>query len=217
MPRSCDVAAGGGRHTRFFAEPRPHGHGDRSRRQRARRLEPNVEIVQADLEDGSPWPLPGRTFGAVVVTNYLHRPLFPALLGALMPGGVLLYETFMEGNERFGRPSQPEFLLKDGELLELVRGRLSVVAYEARMISEPKMAMVQRIAAAQALATPPPSQRRACAAPARRTFRSCVSDGTILRASAILAASTSAMTKPAFPPPASASTSPHGATAIEWP
>ena len=60
---------------------------------------------------------------------------------------MLLYETFMEGNERFGRPSQPEFLLKDGELLELARGRLSVTAYEARMISEPKMAMVQRIAA----------------------------------------------------------------------
>ena len=73
--------------------------------------QPNLEIVQADLEDGSPWALPGRTFGAVVVTNYLHRPLFPALLDALMPGGVLLYETFMEGNERFGRPSRPEFLL----------------------------------------------------------------------------------------------------------
>ena len=69
------------------------------------------------------------------------------VLDALAPGGVLLYETFMEGNERFGRPSQPEFLLKDGELLDLARGRLSVTAYEARMISEPKMAMVQRIAA----------------------------------------------------------------------
>jgi SAM-dependent methyltransferase len=108
---------------------------------------PGIEVVQADLEDGSPWPLPGRTFGAVVVTNYLHRPLFPALLDALAPGGVLLYETFMEGNERFGRPNRPEFLLRDGELLELVRGRLSVTAYEARMISAPTMAMVQRIAA----------------------------------------------------------------------
>jgi hypothetical protein len=82
-----------------------------------------------------------------VVVNYLHRLLFPALLDALAPGGILLYETFMEGNERFGRPRRPEFLLKDGELLEWVRGRLSVTAYEARMISEPKMAMVQRIAA----------------------------------------------------------------------
>ncbi len=106
-----------------------------------------IEAVQADLEDGSPWPLPGCTFGAVIVTNYLYRPLFPVLLGALAPGGVLLYETFMEGNERFGAPSRPGFLLKDGELLDLVRGRLSVTAYEARMISEPRMAMVQRIAA----------------------------------------------------------------------
>ena len=141
-----DVAAGGGRHTRFFAD-RGHTVTAIDRDINALAAQPSVEIVQADLEDGSPWPLPGRAFGAVVVTNYLHRPLFPALLNALSPGGVLLYETFMEGNERFGRPSQPEFLLKDGELLELARGRLSVTAYEARMISEPKMAMVQRIAA----------------------------------------------------------------------
>jgi hypothetical protein len=106
-----------------------------------------IEVIAADLEDGSPWPLRGRRFGAVVVTNYLHRPLFPHLFAALQPDGVLLYETFMSGNERFGKPSRPEFLLKDGELLELVRGRCSVIAYEARMISEPKMAMVQRIAA----------------------------------------------------------------------
>ena len=142
-----DVAAGSGRHTRFFADRGNNKVTAIDRDISALAAQPNVEIVQADLEDGSPWPLPGRTFGAVVVTNYLHRPLFPALLDALMPGGVLLYETFMEGNERFGRPSRPEFLLKDGELLELARDRLSVTAYEARMISEPKMAMIQRIAA----------------------------------------------------------------------
>jgi SAM-dependent methyltransferase len=142
-----DVAAGSGRHTRFFADRGNNKVTAIDRDISALAAQPNVEIVQADLEDGSPWPLPGRTFGAVVVTNYLHRPLFPALLDALMPGGVLLYETFMEGNERFGRPSRPEFLLKDGELLELVRGRFSVVAYEARLVSEPKMAMIQRIAA----------------------------------------------------------------------
>jgi SAM-dependent methyltransferase len=141
-----DVAAGSGRHTRFFAD-RGNKVTAIDRDISALAAQPDVEIEQADLEDGSPWPLPGRTFGAVVVTNYLHRPLFPALLDALMPGGVLLYETFMEGNERFGRPSRPEFLLKDGELLELVRGRFSVVAYEARLVSEPKMAMIQRIAA----------------------------------------------------------------------
>ena len=73
--------------------------------------------------------------------------VLPALLDSIAPGGVLLYETFMIGNERFGKPSNPAFLLTDGELLEAVRGRFSVVAYEARLISEPHMAMVQRIAA----------------------------------------------------------------------
>ena len=141
-----DLAAGKGRHTRFFAD-RGHPVTAIDRDVSGLAATDNVEIIEADLEDGSPWPLAGRTFGAVVVTNYLHRPLFPHLFAALQPGGVLLYETFMAGNERFGRPSRPEFLLKDGELLELVRGRFSVIAYEARMISEPKMAMVQRIAA----------------------------------------------------------------------
>jgi SAM-dependent methyltransferase len=141
-----DVAAGGGRHSRLFID-RSHKVTAIDRDVGALEPGPGLEVIQADLEDGSPWPLPGRSFGAVVVTNYLHRPLFPALLDALAPGGVLLYETFMEGNERFGRPSNPEFLLRDGELLELVRGRFSVTAYEARLISEPKMAMVQRIAA----------------------------------------------------------------------
>lgn len=141
-----DVAAGRGRHAHFFAE---RGHRVTAVDRDASSLAPhaNLEVVTADLEDGSPWPLGNRKFGAVVVTNYLHRPLMPTLLEAIASGGVLLYETFMVGNERFGKPSRPDFLLKDGELLELVRGRFSVVAYEARLISEPNMAMVQRIAA----------------------------------------------------------------------
>ncbi|CAN5916743.1 class I SAM-dependent methyltransferase [soil metagenome] len=142
-----DIAAGGGRHSRFFAA---RGHTvtavDRDTSRLAREAF-EIEILAADLENGSPWPLPGRTFGAVVVTNYLHRPLMPTLLDALAPGGVLLYETFMSGQERFGRPAHPDHLLREGELLELARDRLSVTAYEARMISEPRMAMVQRIAA----------------------------------------------------------------------
>jgi SAM-dependent methyltransferase len=141
-----DVAAGGGRHALFFAG-KGHAVTAIDRDVSALPRQPGIEIVAADLEGGSAWPLPGRAFGAVVVTNYLHRPLFPALIDALTPGGVLLYETFMAGNERFGRPSNPDFLLKDGELLEIVRGRFSVVAYEARLVSEPRMAMVQRIAA----------------------------------------------------------------------
>ena len=107
---------------------------------------PHLTTRQADLEE-EPWLYADRRFDAIVVTNYLFRPRLPLLLTALNHGGVLIYETFMVGNERFGKPSRPEFLLKDGELLDLVRGRFSVTAYEARMISEPRMAMVQRIAA----------------------------------------------------------------------
>jgi SAM-dependent methyltransferase len=140
-----DLAAGRGRHALFFAE-RGHKVAAVDRDTSALPTHPNIEPVTADLEDGSPWPLAGRRFGAAVVTNYLHRPLMPALLDAIEPDGVLLYQTFMEGNERFGKPSRPEFLLKDGELLELVRGCFSVIAYEARLTSDP-MAMVQRIAA----------------------------------------------------------------------
>ncbi len=140
-----DLAAGRGRHALFFAE-RGHRVTAVDRDVSALAVHPNIEPLQVDLEDGSPWPLGTRQFGAVVVTNYLHRPLMPALLGAIEPGGVLLYQTFMEGNERFGKPNRPDHLLKDGELLELVRGKFSVTAYEARLINDP-MAMVQRIAA----------------------------------------------------------------------
>jgi SAM-dependent methyltransferase len=141
-----DVAAGSGRHTSLFTD---RGHKVTAIDRDISRLVPgdNVEVIEADLENGSGWPLDQRRFGAVVVTNYLHRPLMPKLIAALEPGGVLLYQTFMVGNERFGKPSRPEFLLKDGELLDLVRGSFSVIAYEARLISAPSMAMVQRIAA----------------------------------------------------------------------
>jgi SAM-dependent methyltransferase len=140
-----DLAAGGGRHAHFFAE---QGHRVLAVDRDTSRLpaHANIEPLTADLEDGSPWPLTGRRFGAAVVTNYLHRPLMAALLESVEPGGLLLYQTFMEGNERFGKPSNPAYLLRDGELLELVRGKFSVIAYEARPISDP-MAMVQRIAA----------------------------------------------------------------------
>jgi SAM-dependent methyltransferase len=140
-----DLAAGSGRHALFFAE---RGNKVIAVDRDTGRLpeHANIEPLTADLEDGSPWPLAGRSFAAVVVTNYLHRPLMSALFDSIESGGVLLYQTFMEGNQRFGKPSRPEHLLTDGELLELVRGRFSVTAYEARLISDP-MAMVQRIAA----------------------------------------------------------------------
>ncbi len=100
----------------------------------------------AELE-GGPWPFGDELFAGIVVTNYLHRPLFPHLLTALAAGGVLIYETFAVGNERYGRPSNPDFLLKPGELLDLVRGELRVIAYEDLFVAEPKPAMVQRICA----------------------------------------------------------------------
>ena len=137
-----DVACGGGRHASFFL-----GKGlkvvavDREPQQI-----PGTRFIQADLEDGSPWPLPGERFEAVVVTNYLNRPLFPRLLESLSPGGVLIYETFMLGNERFGKPSNPAFLLRPGELLEAFK-ELSLEGFEEGEVAEPKPAMIQRLCA----------------------------------------------------------------------
>jgi SAM-dependent methyltransferase len=143
-----DVAAGAGRHTRLFAA---RGHPvvavDRDTSALRDLAHTPAEVIDADLEDGAPWPFGKRQFAAVIVTNYLHRPLFPALIRAVAPGGLLLYETFAAGNERFGKPSNPDFLLRPGELLDAVRGKVRVLAYEDLQVDEPKPAMVQRIAA----------------------------------------------------------------------
>lgn len=136
-----DVASGEGRHSIVFAE---------------RGLEvlavdrdpqsiPGARFVRADLESG-PWPFAGQRFGCVVVTNYLHRSLFAALAGAVDEGGVLIYETFMTGNEKFGRPSNPAFLLRPGELLQAFPG-LATVAFEQGAVERPKPAVVQRLCA----------------------------------------------------------------------
>jgi SAM-dependent methyltransferase len=132
-----DVASGAGRHARFFA---------------ARGLEviavdrdsqsiPGVRFVKADLEDGTPWPFEGQRFGAIVVANYLHRPLLPLLARSLAEGGVLIYETFMIGNEKFGKPSNPNFLLRPGELLQAFAG-LTVAGFEQGRTDK---AVVQRV------------------------------------------------------------------------
>jgi SAM-dependent methyltransferase len=150
--RVLDVAAGGGRHTRWLAA---RGWSvvavDRDTStllETAARDGCNgcgeVEVVEADLEDGD-WPFPGRWFDGVVVTNYLHRPLLPTLVGSVAPGGALLYETYAVGHERYGRPTNPDWLLQPGELLEVVRGQLTVVAYED--VTTDKPARVQRLAA----------------------------------------------------------------------
>lgn len=141
-----DLAAGAGRHSRLFlglGHPVVAVDRDVSRLTPA----PGLTVSAADLEDGSPWPLAGRSFAGIVVTNYLHRPLLPVLVAALAADGVLIYETFARGNERFGKPSNPDFLLRPGELLDAVRGRLRVLAYEDLIVEEPRPAAVQRIAA----------------------------------------------------------------------
>lgn len=102
------------------------------------------EIIKADLEDGSPWPLPGRTFDVVLVSRYLYRPLFPVLEESVAKGGLLIYETFMEGNEAHGRPRNPDHLLKHGELLTAFP-HLSVVAFEQGAVETCGTGIIQRI------------------------------------------------------------------------
>ena len=156
-----DLASGAGRHARLFAgrglevlavDREDHGLGEIA----------NIRFLKADLEDGRPWPLAGRRFAAIVVTNYLHRPLLPILPTCLGPGGVLIYQTFAVGNECFGRPSNPEFLLRPNELLESFAATLTVVGYEWGEIREPRPAVIQRICAVKspdAIPRLPPAAR----------------------------------------------------------
>ncbi len=143
---ALDLACGAGRHSRLLL-----GRGavvlgvDRDLSAVADlAAQPNFTARQLDLESGAIPDLGRRQFDAVVVTNYLHRPLMPWIVQLVAPGGVLLYETFAVGQERFGRPSRPEFLLRPGELLESVRGHLRVLAYEDLELTD---RVIQRIAA----------------------------------------------------------------------
>lgn len=143
-----DVACGAGRHARLLASR--GWHVDAVDRDEAAiaglRGTANIEALCADIEAGA-WPYVGRSFAGIVVTNYLHRPLLPVLVESLAEGGVLIYETFASGNERFGRPSNPAFLLRPGELLDAVRPRLRVISYEDVVVDAPRPAAVQRICA----------------------------------------------------------------------
>lgn len=144
-----DLACGGGRHGRHFLE---RGHPvvmldlDVSDVQDLAGRE-QVEIVAADLENGNPPPFTGRKFGAIVVANYLWRPILPLLADALQQGGLLIYETFARGNEQYSRPRNPDHLLCPGELLDAFGKRLQVVAYEHGVRRDPKPRVLQRIAA----------------------------------------------------------------------
>jgi len=150
-----DLAAGGGRHARYFLD---RGHPvtavDRDGEPLASLAdEPDATVITADLEDGAPFlgtggALAGRRFAGVVVVNYLHRVLFADLIRALEPGGVFIYETFARGNEEFARPRNPDHLLKSGELLDAVSGQLQVVAYEHGRVEQTDIPGVkQRICA----------------------------------------------------------------------
>lgn len=147
-----DVACGPGRHVRWFAQRGCRVTAVDRDAQALDALRPLAEVLVADLEN-HPWPLPGRRFHAVVVTNYLWRPLWPALLDSVAPGGWLIHETFAAGNQTVGKPSNPHFLLQPGELLDAVRGRLRVVAYEDGFLGGPDR-FVQRIAAVAEAAGP---------------------------------------------------------------
>lgn len=139
-----DVACGSGRHLRWFAQRGGRVTGVDRDGAAVEPLRALGEIVVADIE-GGPWPFAGRTFGAVVVTNYLWRPLLPVIVASVAEGGVLLYETFAVGNETVGKPSRPDFLLRPGELLRAADG-LRVVAYEDGFLAGPER-YVQRLAA----------------------------------------------------------------------
>lgn len=147
--RVLDLACGTGRHSRLFLKL---GHPvlavDRDvSRITGLNTQENFEIQEHDLEDGSPFPFAPESFAGIVVTNYLFRPILPQIVQAVAAGGILIYETFAQGNERFGRPANPDFLLAPGELLDAVAGRLHVLAYEDLIVDEPKPAAVQRLCA----------------------------------------------------------------------
>jgi SAM-dependent methyltransferase len=157
-----DVACGGGRHSRFLAdlgyrvtavdrdvaavstcEEAESQVIDRDRRTG------EIEIIEADLESNR-WPLGNRHFDGIVIVNYLHRPQFPTLVECLAPDGVLIFDTFAVGNERLGRPRNPDFLLRPGELLEAFSDDLEIIAYECGDVAEPRLAVRQRLCAKRA-------------------------------------------------------------------
>lgn len=146
-----DLACGSGRHAKWLAG---RGHSvlavDKDMAALALAAGPGITTMQFDLESEKDfaWPFEMQRFAAIVVTNYLYRPLFPHLLASLAEGGVLIYETFATGNGQFGKPSNPHFLLQPGELLQQCAG-LKVVAFEDGYVDKPKPALIQRICAAK--------------------------------------------------------------------
>jgi SAM-dependent methyltransferase len=147
--RILDVACGSGRHFSMSLSSGQHVVGidkDFSNSSYRSPDTKNLTLLQHDLEDGSPFPVAGQKFSGVIVTNYLHRPILPAIVDAVADDGILIYETFAVGQEAYGKPSNPNFLLRPGELLEAVAGRLHVFGYLHSRESAPDR-MIQSIAA----------------------------------------------------------------------
>ena len=146
---ALDLACGGGRHSRLLLAAGFQVTAlDRDLTALGTLADhPGVTAVEADLEAGGRFPLAGRTFDLVVVTNYLHRPLFGDLRAAVAPGGGLIYETFAVGNEAFGRPRNPDFLLRPGELRAVFNTGFEIIAFEDVTLRSPRPVVVQRLAA----------------------------------------------------------------------
>ncbi len=158
-----DLACGSGRHTRWFAGRGCHVTGVDRDAAALQALGGIAELIVADLE-GAPWPLSGRKFDAVIVTNYLWRELLPRIVESLAPNGVLIYETFALGQASIGKPSNPVFLLHPGELLSVAMG-LHIVAFEDGFESTPER-FVQRIVAVNRVAGAAPAARYRLDSPA---------------------------------------------------
>jgi len=145
-----DIAAGSGRHTQYLLDK---GHVvisiDKDVSRLARIKSSRLFIARVDLETPKPWPFKNGAFAAIIVTNYLHRPLLPQIINGLAVGGLLVYETFANGNEKFGKPTNPDYLLKAGELIQLTLGHLHILAYEDLTVDQPRPAQIQRIVASR--------------------------------------------------------------------
>ena len=145
-----DIAAGSGRHTQYLLDK---GHSvvsiDKDVSRLARIRDARLSIAQVNLEVPRSWPFKSGAFAGIIVTNYLHRPLFPIIIKALAAGGLLVYETFAQGNEKFGKPTNPDYLLEPGELIQLTTGHLHIIGYEDVAVDQPKPARIQRICASR--------------------------------------------------------------------
>ena len=142
-----DVACGRGRHTRYLLSL---GYRVTALDRDTGALSdlagcPNLRIMENDLEDGSPWPVAGEVFEGIVVSNYLYRPLYDALVNALATGGLLIYQTFSDGNAAYGRPRNPNFLLRENELLDVFSQRLTVLDFDQGYTDYPSPAVIQKI------------------------------------------------------------------------